>query len=748
MVDHSAGDDREASDVSRRALVTRLLGAAVGATSLAACTQDAEGADWMGTAVSALAADFVGVWVDTVLGSFPESADIARTGTLATKTPAELQTTFGLDAAPTVVIAKGCVFAGDGGGGIFIWDPDASKKDDGGTRIVPHGNIGTVGAGWKRVWSERINIRWFGVPAAWDASKSSHYAVQKAFDASKDLNEQSLSVSSTVYFPRGSYFFSDSVDTYGLAVWGDQASIAPSGTTTPAAFLRIPQTRGSVTGLSFSSNANSKPQTHIVIYGSGINNAQITISDCRFNDPSDCAIVMQDFSGIHLVVERFVFSGPRFFRGALDNLCVRAGFVEWVLQAADPANLYKNYCFDIVGNALLEDVTGAPGVPSDTDELAWIRINGGHLSCRNFRFGGENGGAPIVHVMSRDTASPPVTMTSPTRSNVDFVDCALYCSPGIVYRHWLKIFDIFPWSLRVNGMPRNGLDSSSILVVGANALASLYLTHDVEIEFDQQMYQRGSAATFFSDQGGAILNGERLAAFERRSYEPIAELGQDNLYPWVGVYEPRQTALYGTSASVVRLWVNDPTAVEDFHGRALPIFQVSAGTVRGTITDASPAFTSLPAGTYCYSFFIKCSSPVEIIVSYAGFAIRKVYVPATGTGFRRVYATFWHDGSSGRQVQFAIGQIAPGARVSYGFYAVHAGHQPAPYTLPGNTVRADGKNVLPEAYYGTSAPSGGTYKVGDIVYNVNPGAAAPNNVIGWVCTAAPNIWKAFGQVLP
>jgi hypothetical protein len=51
-----------------------------------------------------------------------------------------------------------------------------------------------------------------------------------------------------------------------------------------------------------------------------------------------------------------------------------------------------------------------------------------------------------------------------------------------------------------------------------------------------------------------------------------------------------------------------------------------------------------------------------------------------------------------------------------------------------------------KVFYDSSPPSGGTWKQGDMIYNTHPGAASPNNVIGWVCTVSPGTWKAFGQI--
>jgi hypothetical protein len=103
-------------------------------------------------------------WVDTVLGQAPP---LARNGDLATNTATSLAVAAGgpPDSPPIVIaIAKGCVAADDGGGGTFFWDSNPGK-DDGGTVIVPGGNVGTIGECWRRVCSRTLDVRWFGARA-------------------------------------------------------------------------------------------------------------------------------------------------------------------------------------------------------------------------------------------------------------------------------------------------------------------------------------------------------------------------------------------------------------------------------------------------------------------------------------------------------------------------------------------------------------------------------------------------------
>ena len=127
--------------VSRRAAAGTIL--AFGAAGLSGCSIESDGAAEPDIATREEALSGADIkWVDTVLGAVPPGT---RTGDLATKTSVVL--------GATMVVAKGCVAPGDGGGGVFFWDPGTGpqNRDNGGTIIVPNGVIGSVGPCWRRI---------------------------------------------------------------------------------------------------------------------------------------------------------------------------------------------------------------------------------------------------------------------------------------------------------------------------------------------------------------------------------------------------------------------------------------------------------------------------------------------------------------------------------------------------------------------------------------------------------------------
>ncbi|MEK6371609.1 MAG: glycosyl hydrolase family 28-related protein [Acidobacteriota bacterium] len=146
--------------------------------------------------------------VDTILGAPPPAA---RTGDLALNTATQL--------GATLVIAKGCITPGDGGGGIFYWDP-SSLSDDGGTTILPTGGGGV----WRRVYTGPLSVQWFGTVG--DGSRPDQDAIRNAIDACAPDG-------GVVLFPPGRYRTTATVFVRGSNVTlqgsGRATVLAPAG---------------------------------------------------------------------------------------------------------------------------------------------------------------------------------------------------------------------------------------------------------------------------------------------------------------------------------------------------------------------------------------------------------------------------------------------------------------------------------------------------------------------------------------
>jgi hypothetical protein len=127
----------------------------------------------------------------------------------------------------------------------------------------------------------------------------------------------------------------------------------------------------------------------------------------------------------------------------------------------------------------------------------------------------------------------------------------------------------------------------------------------------------------------------------------------------------------------------------------------------GDVTQHSSAVT-LVSGAW---------TKIQAVFNLAGAATPAIGVVASGPG------TFYI-----ADVQAAMGTVAPSTNFV-----------PAACVMP--TLYLATQSIT----CGGAAPAGGSYNVGDIVYNTAP---APGGWVGWVCTTAgsPGTWTEFGQI--
>jgi Pectate lyase superfamily protein len=156
-------------------------------------------------------------WVETSLGGSPWPV-CNRTGDLASKSAGILHA--------TVVIAKGCLTAGDRGGGLFYWDASSTETDNGGTVIQPHTIDPTCLPGsspgrWIRIYDGPIDVRWFGARGDGDDTKDDTKAIQAALD-------EVSTKGGTLTFPSGRYIIKspglNAKDAWGVRYQGASTS--------------------------------------------------------------------------------------------------------------------------------------------------------------------------------------------------------------------------------------------------------------------------------------------------------------------------------------------------------------------------------------------------------------------------------------------------------------------------------------------------------------------------------------------
>ena len=113
---------------------------------------------------------------------------------------------------------------GDGGGGLWHWQPAAVDQDDFGTTVKV---AGTPIGRWKRVIEDHVSVRWFG--ATGDGQTDDHDAIQDAID----FVANSQGGNCRVLMPPGRYHITKSLviaaTAWGLILEGNSTQVADKG---------------------------------------------------------------------------------------------------------------------------------------------------------------------------------------------------------------------------------------------------------------------------------------------------------------------------------------------------------------------------------------------------------------------------------------------------------------------------------------------------------------------------------------
>jgi pectate lyase-like protein len=120
--------------------------------------------------------------------------------------------TPGTTGGATAIFLKGYWTPGDGGGGMFFWDPAQAKaSDDGGTVIAP---TGVTKGCWMRLLEGQISVRWFG--AKGDGATDDTRAIQAAVDVAQA--ERKDARIAKVVLPAGQYVVGKPPSSTGIVV--------------------------------------------------------------------------------------------------------------------------------------------------------------------------------------------------------------------------------------------------------------------------------------------------------------------------------------------------------------------------------------------------------------------------------------------------------------------------------------------------------------------------------------------------
>jgi len=141
----------------------------------------------------------------------------------------------GANGTSVMAMVTGFTTAGDGGGGLFYFDPDSSATADGGIVFAPDSGTGR----WIRLFEGPINVKWFGV--------TGDGATDDETNVSKVITYVSVSGQEhDILFDNGTFKFSSSVTfPAGLSLRrGGDAKLSADGGTTLTINSTIDQTCG------------------------------------------------------------------------------------------------------------------------------------------------------------------------------------------------------------------------------------------------------------------------------------------------------------------------------------------------------------------------------------------------------------------------------------------------------------------------------------------------------------------------
>lgn len=580
---------------------------------------------------------------------------------------------------------------------------------------------------WAPLAEALVNVRDFG--ARGDGLADDTAAIRAAAAVANAGWPQSLDTAApggsgreshpVLYFPYGKYLVSGTIElgAYASVLGEDGATLFAAGPN--VTLLDVYSYRNRVEGLRFAGGKH-----HLVLSGApSLDTTVVRVSDVEFSLPSDAAIVLDNRRdptrgfAMNLVVDKFFFEGKRLFRGTADGVSFSHGWATWRPEVDQDA------AWQTGGLLKLRDILGVPWVSPEVRPV-WVNLTGGYLDADGVRFGGENAGRTIVRT------SDGLDGDRVVRSKVSIRNSAMYA--GLQY--WMLVYDSLPALLEVANPEGLGESWGVFIDRGVN----LSKRHDAGL--DTVFRFPDVAATKPLHQGsdprvneGVDVTGKvRQYLLAPGGWNTLSPLPQANLFI-AGTYSPLQGNFLHHSVNNFTYLPDDTST-----GYALPVAKAIGASAYWNVESPSWG-ASMPPGDYVFSFFLKANHSGEVILYFKGPWILKVPYFASDT-YEQVYAPFYHDGTPGG---FGLGfyNWQNGTTLSFGLFAVHKGDVPAAYTLPGN---ANG-GWMPERYYLAAAPTSGTYKVGDIVWNTAPTGGGN---VGWVCVQAgsPGVWKKFGTI--
>ena len=178
-----------------------------------------------------------------------------------------------------VVVVEGYGSAGDGGGGIFLWNSASTLADNDGTIIRPNDVVATSAGRWIRLYTGPVNVRWFGAGLGLGSDLARIMSALVVLTAT----------GGELFFPAATYFLSGPIDitSNNITLRGESpfgSRLAGSGafdTIRVLGSLTNPLTAVHLQNLYFVEGGKTAGNSILIQHSS-----QCLIVDCQMESPS------------------------------------------------------------------------------------------------------------------------------------------------------------------------------------------------------------------------------------------------------------------------------------------------------------------------------------------------------------------------------------------------------------------------------------------------------------------------------
>lgn len=516
--------------------------------------------------------------------------------------------------------------------------------------------------------------------------------------------------------------------------------------------------------------------TNSVIYGGfssvfGANignfaaNGNFRIENCALSDAQGPAIFQDTTVQLRsdtafLTVENCSFYGACMYFGVNDQVCFKDCEVLFDPQAATltDGSGVPLACFNCSGLVVFDNIIAAP--ITTITRSCWIQAgSAADVVVRSFRFGGET-----TAVIFRGRGHNAITYGGSTISNdnipcsVQFYNCGFSSTAGInafeFYDFMPTKFDILEplTAATVSGIQIDDPGSLGVFVdsvsISLATIQALQASNSYKCLGYKSPLQWRYGNDYSSTAGTDISKIMRHVLWREDTDFETPSRGPQNNLGIAGAFDASSGQITISSSNLPTTGTDTTTGytLTTYTGNS-SIATFSFHTQGPAASPAGWGGSNAAAGEYVYSWYMKSTSSGEISVLQN--TETKAFIRYTASSnYVRYQYRFYHDGTTLEDIQVALNRIEPNSTFSIGLFAVHKGRDAAPYTFPIDSLSAPTTNTVVQdktqgIYWATAAPSVGTYKAGDIVWNSSPSAGAP---IGWFCEVGgiPGTFQPFG----